>query len=120
MNSFVRFAFFTIARDASFVALAGAILMVAFSFDPGLSLFVGAAIALLFTLILILRFLFLSEEAVARSEPWRALAPHERPSGEGGMRIACEEFEFLLLRFAKGASAVAIALFGFSLVMSIR
>lgn len=55
MNPFARFAFFTIARDASFVTLAAATLMVAFSFEPPLAFKIGATVALIFSIGLVVR-----------------------------------------------------------------
>ena len=45
-----RYAFFTLVRDASFVTLAGAMMMVGASFDPPLAFKVGASLALIFAL----------------------------------------------------------------------
>jgi hypothetical protein len=119
MDPFGRFAFFTTARDASFVAVAGLTLMVAFSFDPALAFYIGAHVALIFSLVLIFRVMRLTEEHVTHTEPWRVLTPAERPAGEEGRRRARERLEEVLLRFAKGASAIASALFGTSLLASL-
>jgi hypothetical protein len=119
MEPFSRYAFFTIARDASFVCLAGATLMVAFSFDPALALDIGGHVALLFAVILLGRALYLSEDRILRSEPWRGLEPDERPIGDSGVRWAFDQMETLLLRFAKLAAGIAGMLYGSSLVASI-
>jgi hypothetical protein len=97
-----RFAFFTLARDASFVALAGTVLMVGFSFEPPLAFKIGATVALLFAITLLIRRSLMTEERFRRSEAWRALRPEERPAGDQGARMAQAALEELMLRFAKG------------------
>ncbi len=119
MNPFTRFAFFTVARDASFVTLAAMLLMVAFSFRPVLALEVGATIALVFSVGLLARVYFLTEERLERSEVWRALPEDERPPGDDGRRWAKGYFELLLLRFAKVASGFAGLLYCSALVMAL-
>ena len=118
MNPFARFAFFTIARDASFVTLAAATLMVAFSFEPPLAFKIGATVALIFSIGLVVRSYFLTEERLLRSEVWRALRPDERPAGEQGRQLARAQLEELLLRFAKSASGIAGVLYGAALVLA--
>lgn len=119
MEPFRRLAFFTVARDAGYVALAAATLMVAFSFAPRLAFGIGAATSLIFSVGLIERAARLSDERITRTEAWRGLDPLLRPDGEPGRQWARENLEELLLRFAKGASAIAIALAASSLVLSI-
>lgn len=114
-----RFALFTLARDSLFVALAGLLLMAAFSFEPPLAFEVGASVALIFSVGLLARSYFLNEERFRRSEAWRALTPEERPAGDFGPQLAREHFETLLLRFAQGASAVAALLFASALLLSL-
>jgi hypothetical protein len=118
MISFRRFAFFTVARDSAFVTLAAATLMVAFSFEPPLALKIGATVALIFSLSLLLRGYLLTEDRFLRSEAWQALRPDERPTGEWERRLAHARLKVLLLRFAKGASAIASILYGAALVLS--
>ncbi len=115
----VRFAFFTLARDSAFVALVAGTLMVGFSFVPPLAFAIGATVALIFSIGLLTRGYFLTEERFIRSEPWLALRPDERPPDEWGRRLAQAQLKMLLLRFAKGASAVASILFGTALLLSI-
>ncbi|AXK81619.1 hypothetical protein DW352_14485 [Pseudolabrys taiwanensis] len=114
-----RFAFFTLTRDSLFVALAGLLLMTAFSFEPPLAFEVGASVALVFSIGLLARSYFMNEERFRRSEAWRALTPDERPAGDTGQQFAREHFETLLLRFAQGASAVAALLFASALLLSL-
>ena len=118
MNPFRQFAFFTVARDSSFVALAAATLMVAFSFEPPLSFTIGATVALIFSVGLLLRVYLLTEERFLRSEAWRSLRPDEKPAGDHGRRIACAQFRELLLQFSKTASGVACILYTSALVLA--
>jgi hypothetical protein len=118
MDPFRQLALFTVARDAAFVALAAATLMLAFSFYPALAFCIGASVALLFSLGLLLRVERLTEERIVRTEPWYALEPPERPYGAAGRRWARNSLEELLLRFAKASSGVACVLFGTSLLTS--
>lgn len=114
-----RFAFFTLVRDSLFVALAGLLLMAAFSFEPPLAFDIGAWVALIFAVGLLARRRLMDEERFRRSEAWRALTPQERPAGDFGPQIAREHFEALLLRFAQGASAIAAVLFASALLLSL-
>jgi hypothetical protein len=118
MVPFRRFAFFTVARDTGFVALAALMLMLAYSFEPPLAFKVGATVALIFSLLLLARCYLLTEERFQRSEAWRALHADERPAGEQGLRMARAQFDELLLRFAKGASGVAGLLYISALLLS--
>jgi hypothetical protein len=118
MNPFRRLAEQTVARDAAFVALAGIVLMVAFSFEPPTAFKSGGTVALVFAVGQILRASRLTDDAVHRVEAWRFLAPHERPAGDSGRRWARDSFEDLLLRVAKTASAIAIGCFSIALVAS--
>jgi hypothetical protein len=119
MAAFRRCAFAMVARDATFVALAAATLMIGFSFAPALSLAIGAHAALAFAIIMVLRAACLREDGIERTEPWLTLEPQERPAGEAGRRQARDNFQDVLLRFAKAAAGVAIALYGASLVVSL-
>jgi uncharacterized membrane protein len=119
MEAFHRFASATIARDASFVALGAAALMVGFSFAPALALGIGGNIALVFAITLLLRAACLSEDRIDRTEAWRILKPQERPVGEAGRRSARDALQEALLRFAKTAAGVAILLYGVSLYISL-
>ena len=87
MNPFARFAFFTMVRDTSFVALAAGTLMVGYSFEPPLAFTIGATVALIFSIGLLVRSYFLTEERLLRSEVWRALRPDERPAGIPGASV---------------------------------
>jgi hypothetical protein len=119
MNPFARFALFTVARDAAYVTLAAMILMLAFSFRPALAFEVGATIALIFSVGLLVRVALLTEDRLERCEVWRALREDERPPGEDGRRWARGHFELLLLRVAKSASGFAGALYCGALLMAL-
>ena len=120
MGAFRCFAFAAAARDAGFVALAAATLMLAFSFAPALSLSIGANIALGFAVGMVLRAACLSDDGIERTEAWRILQPQERPAGDAGRRLARDELQDVLLRFAKAAAAAAIILYGASLAVSLN
>ncbi len=118
VNPFSRFALFTAARDAAFVTLAAMVLMLAFSFQPALAFEIGATVALIFSIGLLARVYFLTEERLERSEVWRALPEDQRPPGDEGRRWAREYLELLLLHFAKGASGFAGILYVSALVFA--
>ena len=120
MGAFRRFAFAAAARDAGFVALAAATLMLAFSFAPALSLSIGANIALGFAVGMVLRAACLSDDGIERTEAWLILQPQERPAGDAGRRLARDELQDVLLRFAKVAAGVAIILYAASLAVSLN
>jgi hypothetical protein len=116
MNPFRQLAEQTLARDASFVALAGIVLMVAFSFEPPTAFKSGGTVALMFAAGQVFRASRLTDDGVHRLEAWRFLDPGERPAGDSGRRWARDSFEELLLRAAKTAAAIAIGCFSFALV----
>jgi hypothetical protein len=119
MIVFARFAYFTIARDAGFVSLAAALLMLAFSFELPMAFEAGATVALIFSVGLLIRVCCLTEQRFTRSEAWSTLQDEERPAGEDGMRWARAELERMLLRFAKSAAGIAGILYGSALVLSV-
>ncbi len=116
MDTFSRFALFTVARDASFAALAAGIIMVAYSFDPPVALVLGASIALFFAIVMLLRGLFLTEDRVVSCEPWTVMQPEERPVGDDGRAFACERLGTIMLSAARHASGVAAGMFGLGLI----
>jgi hypothetical protein len=118
MHPFARYVSFTLLRDASFVAVAGVTLLIAFSFDPPLAFKIDGYLALGFALFLLARALVLTEDRMKQSEPWRSIEPKERPDGPQGVTWARERMEETLLRFARNSSGFACALFGTALVIS--
>lgn len=113
------YAFYTLARDSSFVAVAAVTMMVAASFEPAVAFKIGATVALIFSLVLLTRLFFLTDESFRRSEAWRALLPDERPEGEDGPKFARAQLEELLLRFAKASAGVAGILYSSALMLSV-
>jgi hypothetical protein len=118
MDTFARFAFFTVARDASFAALAAGILMVAYSFDPPMALVIGASVAMFFTAVMLGRALFLTDQKLVSTEPWMVMQPEERPDGDAGLAYAREQLETMMLGAAKTASGIASAMFALGLLLS--
>ena len=108
MNPFSQMAEQTLARDASIVGFAGAMLLTVFSFAPPIALKLTATVALFFSAVLILRAHRLTEDRVDELEAWRGLDPELRPDGDGGRLWARDEFEDLLLHMAKTASKFAV------------
>jgi hypothetical protein len=118
MDTFARFAFFTIARDAGVSALAAGILMIAYSFNPPLALVIGASVAMFFAGVMLVRALFLTEDRIVSTEPWQVMEPDQRPIGDDGRAGACERFETMLLGAAKNAAGIASMMFGLGLLIS--
>ena len=90
--------------------LCGLLLIVLNDLEAPAALLAAANIALLFALGLIAQAHALDERSIMRGQFWRALPPRERPRGEPGLRVARTALEQTLLRFAKGAAALAIVL----------
>jgi hypothetical protein len=118
MDTFARFAFFTIARDAGVSAFAAGILMVAYSFNPPLALVLGASVAMFFAGVMLVRALFLTEDRVVATEPWLVMEPDQRPVGDAGRAVACQRLETMLLGAAKNAAGIASVMFGLGLLIS--
>jgi len=118
MVPFRRFAYFIVLRDAAFVTLTAVGLMLAFSFEPPLAFKIGATVALIFSIGLLIRSYLLTEERFLSSEAWRALRPEERPIGDHEQHLAQAQLNELLLRFAKGFSGIAGILYGSALLLS--
>ena len=118
MDTFARFAFFKIAWDACFAAIAAAILMIAYYFDPPVALFGGASVALFFAIVMLVKASFLTEDQVINSEPWQVMEAEQRPAGDDGRRLARDWMQVAFLRFAKGAAGIASVMFGFALLAS--
>jgi len=118
MDTFSRFAFFTVVRDASVSTLAAGILMIAYSFDLSLALVIGASVAMFFAVVMLVRALLLTEDRIVATEPWLVLQPEERPIDAAGRAHAYEQLETILLTGAKGAAGIASLLFGLGLLIS--
>jgi hypothetical protein len=118
MTPFSQFARLTIARDASVMAFAAGILMAACSCELELAFDVGATVALIFSIVLVIRFFRLTEDRLLRSEQWRALPDEYRPDDGDGRQHAKAELETVMLQFAKNAAGVAGILYGSALLVS--
>jgi hypothetical protein len=120
MISFSRYAFLAMLRDACFVMLTAGLLMVAFREEPRLSVNVAGSVALLFSILLVVRAMYLTEERFLRCEAWLALRVEERPTNAYVRALAREQLQELLLRFAKNAAGIAGLLYGAALLLSFR
>ena len=117
VHPFSEKAFYLLVWRAILVALIAVVLMVTRTFELAAAFLIGANVALLFSVCLIVWKSQLDDEHIVRTEAWRSVQPEERPAGEAGRRWALNSLEELALRFAKASSAVAIALAGTALVM---
>jgi len=118
INSFRTRAFYLLIWHAWLVGLVALVLVVAHRSAFGAALLIAANMALIFAVALSIYAGWLTEERIPRTEAWRATTPSERPAGFAGLRWARNHLEELVLRFAKGASAAAIALSATALVLS--
>jgi hypothetical protein len=110
MREFRENAYYLLVWRTILVALIAAVLMVTHTIELKAALLVGANIALLFSVGLIVWTSQLDEDQIVRTEAWRMLVPDERPAGPVGRQCALSNLAEMAFRFAKGSSAVAIAL----------
>lgn len=120
MDRFAQCAFVSIACDAAFSLIAAATLMFAFSFNAALALKIGGGVALIFALRLILRLAQLQKKGICQTEIWQFMEPDELPRDASAIQRARDRLEDLLLRFAKGASAVSVAFFGAAFLITLN
>jgi hypothetical protein len=113
-------AFFLLVWRAFLTALITVLLMIAGSFELAIAFLVGANVALLFSLGLILWSQRLTEEGVTRTEAWQMLNACQRPAGIGGRRWARRQLSDEALMFAKAASAVAAILSASAFIFAIE
>jgi hypothetical protein len=118
MGPFRENACYLLAWRAYLVALTTLALMVTRSFELAPAFLIGANVALLFSLGLIVWSQWLSEERVVWTEAWRCLKPNQRPAGRAGRSRAHSSLRELTLRFAQAASALAIVLSASALVLT--
>jgi len=112
MDSYRETAFYLAVWYAILAAL-GAVLVIALNdVGPAFGLLIAANSALLFALFLTVLAGRLRDGRIARGQFWGALPAEQRPSGEAGRRMARRAAEQTWLRFAKGATMVAIVLAG--------
>jgi hypothetical protein len=114
---FERMPFTCSPGGACLVALIALVLMVT-SFELATAFLIGANAALLFSLVLIVWCSRLSAERIVWTEAWRMLKPNQRPAGGAGRSMAYRCLSETALRFAKAASAVAIALSASALMLA--
>jgi hypothetical protein len=117
MEPFRHFAILALLRDAGFVTLAAVTLMVGFSFQLSLAFGIGANVAMIYALALILRASLLTPRRIARVEAWKHLRALGDPSRIPDPGRARDAFRDLLLRFAKTACGIAIVLSASSLAL---
>jgi len=92
--------------------------MVPRGFELAAALLIGANVALLFSFGLIVWSEQLTEERIVWTEAWRMLKSSQRPVGQAGRRWAHRCLKDMALRFAEGASALAIALSASALILA--
>ncbi len=117
MEPFQEKAFYLLVSRAILATLIALVLMVTRSYRLAIAFFIGANVALLFSLGLIVWSQQLTDDRIVATEAWRMLAPSQRPGGIGGRRLARLYLSDMALQFAKAASAVAAALSASALVL---
>ncbi len=84
----------------------------------GETLLIGAHVALLFSLGVVVWTGALDGNHLARFRPWRMLASGERPAGTAGRRWATQVAKETALPFARAGTAVAVGLAATSLLVA--
>jgi len=110
MDTFRDTAFYLMVWQTFLAILAAVLFIVLNDIEPATALLIAANLALVFALVLVIRANRLDERRIVRTEFWCAVPAGSRPPGDAGRRMARLALEETWLRFAKGASAVAIAL----------
>jgi len=119
MGPFRENAFYLLAWRAFLVALIALALIVTRSFELAAAFLIGANVALLFSLGLIVWSERLTEQRIVWTEAWRMLKPSQRPAGRAGRRWALSCLSDVALRFAQVVSVLAIALSASALMLAI-
>jgi hypothetical protein len=119
MGPFRENAFYLLAWRAFLVALIALALIVTRSFELAAAFLIGANVALLFSLGLIVWSERLTEQRIVWTEAWRMLKPSQRPAGRAGRRWALGCLSDVALRFAQVVSVLAIALSASALMLAI-
>src|SRR5271165_6885616 len=88
MRPFRENAFYLLAWRAFLVALITLVLMITRSFELAAAFLIGANVALLFSLSLMVWSEWLSEERIIWTKAWRMLKPSQQPAGRAGRRWA--------------------------------
>ena len=107
-----------LAWRAFLVALITLVLMITRSFELAAAFLIGANVALLFSLSLMVWSEWLSEERIVWTEAWRMLKPSQQPAGRAGRRWAQSCLSDVALRFAQVASVLAITLSASALMIA--
>ena len=118
MDPFRETAFCLLVWRAFLTALVTVLLIVLSRFQLALAFLVGANVALLFSLGLIVWSELLTDDRIVWTAAWRMLAPQERPAGIAGRRWARRDLSEMSLAFAKTASAVAAVLSASAFVLA--
>lgn len=117
MQPFCRVAFLDTAWRATLSAIAAMGLMYFFRADPPVALLIGAHVAIVFAVTMIVYALLLTDDRIEFSDPWLELEPGERPTGTAARHPVRVYFAGLMLRFAQGAAAIGAALAGIALLL---
>jgi hypothetical protein len=119
MDALSRIALVAVGRDAFFAVLAGMVLMIGCSYDPPLALVISASIAMLYTTVMLVRAVFLTDEKVASTDTWQEIRPEERPLDEAGLAFARARMQTAMLGAAKNAAGIASAMFALGLFLDL-
>jgi len=103
-------AFYLTLWYAVLTAIVSVLLIALHDLGLATSLLAAATLTLLFALVLMARAGRLTETGIRRSQFWRTLSPQKRSESGHAPKLACRALTDIWLRFAKSASAIAIAL----------
>lgn len=118
MESFQQNAFYLLVWRALATTLVAIVLMATRSFDLRVALLIGADVALLFALMLIVSLECLTDERIVWTEAWRMLKLEQQPAGVAGRRCARDILREVTGRFATGAAVIAAVLSVSALVIA--
>lgn len=91
---------FSVGRGCAFAMLAITVAMVGFSFDSVYALKVGAGLALITSLTLLLRAVYAEHKPYKSTELWVLLKPDERPPASAAQQVLSRALKRAYLRFA--------------------
>ena len=117
MSPFREKLFYLLLWRAILVSLFALVLSVTRCLDLRGALLTSANVALLFAIGLILWSDWMGADRIGWTKAWRTLRPDERPAGVVGRTVAYHYLCGLALRFAKGSSAVAVAMSALALLL---
>ena len=117
MEPFRDKVFYLLLWRAILAALIGLVSMATCRLGPAATTLIGANVALLFSLGFMASLQWSAGQRVW-TKAWRMLPANRRPAGQSGRRLARDCQRDLTLRFAQGASAVAIGLSASALVLA--